>query len=305
MDTRFLETFVAVVENGSIAEAARQLNLTAAAVTLRIQTLQGEIGVDLLSRAGRTVKPTQAGMAILDRARNFLVEARDFKSIATQDAPAGEFRLGVIQTALSGLMPGILSLLTKRYPQLAVTILRETAGELYTKVLQGSLDAAILPEPSFAMPKTCDWQLVRREPLIVLAPASESLRDPHAILASRPFIRQNRNTWAGRLIDAYLRRARIRPHELFEIDGFEPIAIMVDRELGVSLVHDWAPPWPEGLHLAKIPVPRNPFERRIGILWKRAAVRSHIVRLLIEQTEIAFAPSNMHSRPARRGMRRH
>src|SRR5689334_7885407 len=134
MDTRFLETFVAVVENGSIAEAARQLNLTAAAVTLRIQTLQGEIGVDLLSRAGRTVKPTQAGMAILDRARNFLVEARDFKSIATQDAPAGEFRLGVIQTALSGLMPGILSLLTKRYPQIAVTILRETAGELYTKV---------------------------------------------------------------------------------------------------------------------------------------------------------------------------
>ena len=303
MDTRFLETFVSIVESGSIAEAARRLNLTAAAVTQRIQTLQEEIGVDLLSRVGRTVRPTRAGMAILERARNFLLEARDFKLIATQDTPAGEFRLGVIQTALSGLVPGILSLLTKRYPQIAVTISRETAGELYTKVLQGALDAAILPEPSFAMPKTCDWQLLRREPLIVLAPASESLRDPHAILASRPFIRQNRNTWAGRLIDAYLRRARIRPHELFEIDGFEPIAIMVDRELGVSLVHDWAPPWPEGLHLTKIPVPRNPFERRIGILSKRAAVRSHIVRLLIEQTEIAFASPKRLSRPARRGQR--
>jgi len=302
MDTRFLETFVAVVENGSIAETARQLNLTAAAVTQRIQTLQEEIGVGLLSRVGRTVRPTRAGMAILGRARNFLVEARDFKSIATQDMPAGEFRLGVTSTVLSGVLPGILSLLTKKYPRIALTISRQTAGDLYARVLEGALDAAILPEPSFAMPKTCDWQPLRREPLIVLAPASESLRDPHAILASRPFIRQNRDTWAGRLIDAYLRRSRIRPHELFEIDGFDAIAIMVDRGLGVSLVHDWAPPWPEGLRLAKIPVPRNPFERQIGMLWTRDALRSHIVHPLLEQAEIAFA-STKPSRPARRAQR--
>jgi DNA-binding transcriptional LysR family regulator len=301
MDTRFLETFVAVVENGSIAEAARRLNLTAAAVTQRIQVLQGDIGVDLLSRVGRTVRPTQAGMAILGRARNFLAEARDFKSIAMQGVPVGEFRLGVTQTVLSGILPDILSLLTKKYPQIAVTISRQTAGDLYAKVLEGELDAAILPEPSFAMPKTCDWRLLRREPLIVLAPASESLRDPHAILAARPFIRQSRNTWAGRLIDAYLRRARIRPHELFEVDGFDAIAIMVNRGLGVSLVHDWAPPWPEGFRLAKLPVPRNPFERRIGILWMRAGVRSHLVRLLLELAELAFASPRRHSHPARRG----
>jgi DNA-binding transcriptional LysR family regulator len=90
---------------------------------------------------------------------------------------------------------------------------------------------------------------------------------------------------------------------MFEIDGFEPIAIMVDRGLGVSLLHDWAPPWPEGLRLVKVPVPRNPFERRIGLLWMRAAVRSHIVRLLLEQTEIAFASPKRHSRPASRAQR--
>ena len=83
MDTRFLETFVAVVENGSIAEAARRLNLTAAAVAQRIQALQDEIGVALLSRSGRTVRPTEAGTAILGRARDFLVEVRDLKSIAS------------------------------------------------------------------------------------------------------------------------------------------------------------------------------------------------------------------------------
>jgi DNA-binding transcriptional LysR family regulator len=194
MDTRFLETFVAVVEHGSIAEAARRLNLTAAAVAQRIQALEGEIGVDLVSRSGRTVAPTQAGTAILARARDFLAEVHDLKSIAAQDNPAGELRLGVIQTVLSGLLPGALSLLTRQFPQITVTIARQTAAELYARVLNGELDAAILPQPSFAIPKTCDWRLLRRERLIVLAPASERRRDPHAILASRPFIRQNRNS---------------------------------------------------------------------------------------------------------------
>src|SRR5262245_35370062 len=247
MDTRFLETFVAVIENGSIAAAARRLDITPAAVSQRIQALQEDIGIKLLFRSGRTVSPTRAGTAILERARGLLSDVRDLRSIASQDSPAGELRLGVIQTVLSGLLPGILCELALKYPQIAVSISRQTASELYAKVLDGELDAAIFPEPTFAIPKTCDWQLLRREPLVLLTPSSEPHRDPQVILASRPFIRQKRSTWAGRLIDGYLRSARIQPVERFEIDGFESIAIMVDRGLGVSLVHDWAPPWPESL----------------------------------------------------------
>jgi DNA-binding transcriptional LysR family regulator len=282
MDTRFLETFIAVVDNGSIAEAARRLNVTAAAVSQRIGALEQEIGVKLMSRSGRTVAPTQDGTAILARARTFLADLRDLKSIPSQEHPTGELRLGVIQTVLSGLLPGILSALTERHPQIAVTIARQTASELYSRVLEGDLDAAIFPEPPFTLPKTCEWRELRREPLVVLASSSEKQRNPHVLLTSRPFIRQERNTWAGRLIDGYLRRAKLQPNERFEIDGFEPIAIMVDRGLGVSLVHDWAPPWPEGLSLAKIPVPKNPFERRLGVLWMRGTLRIHLVRAFLE-----------------------
>ena len=52
MDTQFLESFVMVVEHGSVAEAARRLNLTAAAVTQRIRALEREIGTALVSRSG-------------------------------------------------------------------------------------------------------------------------------------------------------------------------------------------------------------------------------------------------------------
>jgi DNA-binding transcriptional LysR family regulator len=67
------------------------------------------------------------------------------------------------------------------------------------------------------------------------------------ILAQQPFLRLDRKVYAGQLVDEYLRKAGIRPKERLKLDGLELIAVMVDRGLGVSLLPDWAPPWPEGL----------------------------------------------------------
>ena len=45
------------------------------------------------------------------------------------------------------------------------------------------------------------------------------------------------------------------PRERFELNALNAIAVMVDRGLGVSLVPDWARPWPEGLRLVRMPLP--------------------------------------------------
>jgi DNA-binding transcriptional LysR family regulator len=291
MDTRFLESFVSVVEQGSIAEAARRLNLTPAAVAQRIHALEKEIGARLCLRHGRTVKATEAGAAILDRARMFVSEVRDLKSIAATDRPVGILRLGALQSVLSGILPSVLTSLADKYPNIEVSIVRGVSGaELYQKVLDGTIDAAVMAQPPFATPKSCQWQGLRDEPLIVLAPALVSSRNPHAILTSTPFIRLDRNTWAGRLADGYLRKAGLRPRERFELDSLEVIAVLVDRGLGTSLVPDWAPPWPEGLSLKKLPLPKNQFTRRIGVLWSRASVRLRLVRIFVEQavTDVAM-----------------
>jgi len=285
MDTRFLESFVMAVDNGSIAEAARRLNLTAAAVAKRIHALENEIGAALVTRSGRTIRPTEAGAAIVERARRFLAEARDFKSIAVADRPSGQLRLGAVSSALSGLLPDILALTRENYPQIEVTIMVGHSGELYRKVLDGDdLDTAVITEPPFAIPKSCAWRMLREEPLIVLTRAPAQSRKSHAILASEPFIRVDRKLWPGRLVDDYLRKVDIRPRELFEIEKLEAIAVMVDRGLGVSLLPDWAPPWPEGLSLAKLPVPGGrSFARRIGLIWPRASLRLRLVKAFLEQ----------------------
>jgi DNA-binding transcriptional LysR family regulator len=282
MDTRFLESFVTVVEHGSIAEAARRLNLTPAAVAQRIRALEREFGTPLLSRSGRTVRPTEAGAKIIGRSRQFLQEARDLKAHATNDTTAGELRLGAIATALNSMLPDILALLAKQYPQLGVYVVPGTSDSLYPQVQNGDLDAAIIVEPEFAISKTCGWRVLREEPLVVLTPASMPVSDPHAALESQPFIRYDRNARGGRIADNYLRQAGIQPQDRFELTSLTAIALLVDRGLGVSLVPDWPPPWPEGLSLKKLPIPDQSHMRRLGFLWARASVRIRLVNAFLE-----------------------
>jgi DNA-binding transcriptional LysR family regulator len=276
-----------VVESGSIAEAARRLNLIAAGVGQRIRTLEREFGVRLVVRSGRSVRPTEAGVAILEYSGELLRRVRDLKSIATIGELAGELRLGTMQTSLAGVLPDILSLMMKNYPRIRVDILRGGSQELYQKVLNNELDAAIIAHPPFTIPKTCGWRVLREEPLVVLAPTAATSRDPHKLLSSEPFIRLERNTWGGRLIDGYLRKCRIQPVERFELDAPEAIAAMVDRGLGVSLIFDLAPPWPSGLSLLKLSVPITSFSRRVGLLWTKGSVRSRLVRAVLEMAALA------------------
>ncbi|MDN5925894.1 MAG: LysR family transcriptional regulator [Hyphomicrobiales bacterium] len=58
MDTRFVESFVAVADCGSISEAARRTGLTPAALAQRLHKLEQNLGHPLVERVGRTVRPT-------------------------------------------------------------------------------------------------------------------------------------------------------------------------------------------------------------------------------------------------------
>lgn len=267
MDIRYVQSFVTVVECGSIAEAARRLDLTAAAIAARVRALEEDLGTPLVQRAGRSVKPTEAGLKILERARLVVREVRDMRALATDDTPLGEFRLGVSSSALTGMVAPVLRAFYQRYERLAVYVDAGTSSDLYHKVLNGKLDASIIVEPQFAAPKGHVWRLMMEEPLVVLAPMEMAGRDPHELMANEPFIRYDRSVWGGRLADRYLRQNGIRPRERLEIDGLMAIAGMVAEGLGVSLLPDWAPERLAQMSLVRIPLPGRGPVRRMGLFW--------------------------------------
>jgi DNA-binding transcriptional LysR family regulator len=287
MDTRFLESFVAVVEEGSIAAAARLLNVTPAAVAQRVHALEDEIGSALLARSGRTVAPTEAGTAILERARMLAREARDLQALAAGEAAAGELRVGANSTGVSGVLPPVLARLNARYPAMKVVLGRGHSSGLYRDVMDGAADVAMITEPSFALPKACGWRRIRREPLVMLT--SKGMKgqaaDPVDVLRREPFIRYNQGRWGRANIANYLRAEGLRPEERFELDTLDAIAIMVDRGLGVSLIPDFAPPWPQGLKLDKTPVGGDEYARFIGLVWRRASPRLSLIQAFVAEFE--------------------
>jgi DNA-binding transcriptional LysR family regulator len=287
VDTQFLNTFVVVADRGSMAAAARVLNITPAAVAQQIRTLERELGAPLIARAGRTVSLTEEGSRILQRARDLLRDVADMRSVANDSEVSGELRLGACPTALAGMLPDILARMVDAFPQINVYIRPGYSAELYRAVETGELDAAVVLQAPYNLPKTCDWQLLREEPLVMIAPARLAGRDPHALLRTEPLIRYDRNQWGGRVADDYLRRAGIVPRERFELNGLNAIAVMVDRGLGVSLVPDWARPWPEGLDLVRIPLPLPSEPRRIGMVWSRSTVRIRLVTVLLQESRAA------------------
>jgi DNA-binding transcriptional LysR family regulator len=230
------------------------------------------------------VSVTEEGARILERARDLLRDVADLRSVANDKALSGELRLGACPTALAGMLPDILVRMVQQFPQINVFIKPGYSADLYRAVEAGDVDAAIVLQAPFSLPKTCDWRLLREEPLVVLAPESMAHRDPHELLANEPLIRYDRHQWGGRQADEYLRNAGIVPRERFELNALNAIAVMVDRGLGVSLVPDWAQPWPEGLRLVRMPLPNECVPRRIGIVWSRSSVRVRLVHVLLEES---------------------
>jgi DNA-binding transcriptional LysR family regulator len=169
MDTRYLQSFVAVVELGSMAEAARHLDLTPAAIAARVKALEEDMGLTLVQRAGRSVRPTAAGLQMLERARTVLREIRDLRAAAGDGAALGELKLGVFGSALTGVLPPLLKRLYGRYPELSVFVAPGNSVELCRQVTLGALDAAIVVEPQFAVGKGCAWQALLEEGLVVVA----------------------------------------------------------------------------------------------------------------------------------------
>ena len=285
MDSRFLQTYVHVVELGSIAQAARHQGLTPATVQQRLRALEADMGSALIARSGRTVKPTAAGTRILERARNMLRDLRDLRSAATEsDLPAGPLRLGATPTALTGIMPPVLRTWAARHPHIEIYIEPAPTTLLYGKVLAGELDGALLVHPLFALPKSCVWRDLRREPLVLVTPADMAVSDPLAVIAREPYIRYDRSVVGGRMADDYLRARDLRPHVRFELDGIDSIAKLVSEGLWVALLPDWATTGASA-PVRRWPLPAPCPARSVGAIWPRSGVRSELMRVFVEMAE--------------------
>jgi DNA-binding transcriptional LysR family regulator len=293
VETLYIDSFVTVAECGSMAEAARRLNVTPTALAQRIRVLERDFDIKLIVRSGRTVRLTEGGTRLMSRAKQFQREVRDLRAATFEDGFSGGLRLGAISTALTGLLPPMLAKLVERYPKIDIYIEAGVSRDLYHQVLEDRLDAALIVEPPFAVPKSLTWRVLREESLVVLAPRELAQVDPLALLSEIPLIRYDRRNWGGSLADQYLQQNGIRPRERFELDALDGILVLVGLGLGVSLVPDWAREQPLPSDVVRIALPGDTPRRRLGMLWPANSAHGRLLdSLLVQQPTAATSSSD-------------
>ena len=288
MESKFLAHFLLAVDTGSIAEAARRLDLTPAGVAQQIHALEKELGTKLLARAGRTVRPTEAGYRLIERCRPLLQEIDGLKLHVNQEQTRGEIRLGAINTALHSIIPDMMASFSVQYPNVNVSIHFDTSVRLFRAVKSGELDLAVCLHPSFDLTKDFEWEQLREEPLMVLAPTIWGERHPHELLRNEPLIRYDSALGGEKQASLYLRKHGIVPRERFKLSSLVAIAMMVERRLGVSIIPDTSSPLTKRLKVTPIALPDEVERRRFGMIWQRSSAHMRLIDGLIKAAHEAL-----------------
>ncbi len=241
MTLRHLTTLVAIAETGSFHAAAARLGITQSAVSMQMKALEDNLRVTLFDRSRRPPVLNALGRSLLERARDLLLRYAALRQSALSgESVVGTLRLGVIPTVGSTLLPRALVDLGAVHPSLKLRIESDLSDALLSRVAQGVLDAAIITRPVGTY-ENLSLRDISQEALVVIAPQipvsgaapSESARD---LLTSKPFVRFNRRTGVGRIIDEALKVQGIVVREAMELDSVEAILAMVTNGLGVAVV---------------------------------------------------------------------
>jgi DNA-binding transcriptional LysR family regulator len=145
MNTRDISAFIAVVETGSIVQAAATMHLTQPAVTRRMQSLEMLLGVELLDRQSKPLRPTAAGREVYEKGRQLLQAEANLMALVREDVePSGELRLGMPPYLADMTLATPVDCLRERFPRLTLRIQTSWSQSLAEHVEQGMLDAAVI-----------------------------------------------------------------------------------------------------------------------------------------------------------------
>lgn len=144
MNIEDVRAFVAVVDSGSVGRAALKLNITQPAVTRRVQRLEESLGVTLLDRESKPARPTRAGEGAYTRCMAVLRAADTLTREVGPDAHHGALRIGVSLGIAECVFTPALEAVRARFPTIALHLLSNTTSELRKRVVDGTLDAAIV-----------------------------------------------------------------------------------------------------------------------------------------------------------------
>lgn len=279
MDTRQLETLLAIVQNGGFAAAARAVNLTASAVSQQVVALEQELGAVLFDRSRRPPALTSKGAEMVRTARSILQLAHEAKSVSSDGEVRGTLAIGALRTCAQSVMPRAIADLRRRFPDLAFRLRIGMSEDLMGEVASGQLDAALVAD-HVAVPLTLRWTEVFKEPLVLLVPPGIEARGIEDVLHRVPYIRYQTQVPLARQIDTEIARFDAAPVQIISVNTMTAVIGCVEAGLGFAVVPYIALQDNIRAGLRSLPFGHPQIHRRLGLVHSPHSNRKEVLSAL-------------------------
>lgn len=283
MELRQLKYFQAVSQLGSVTRAAEQCHVAQPAISIAIQKLEEELGVQLFDRYQKKIVLTTVGHIflrrvddILDRVSNSVKEMDDYRKLQR-----GAIRIGIPPMLGAFLFPFIFSKFQKEHPDIELSVIEE--GTLTIKALleQGELDVGIIMI-SDVSPHLETTPITKSEIYVCLHqdhPLSRRSKIPFEELKDQQFILLKEDTYARQLVLEECAKCHFTPSIAFSSNQIETALRLVEQEVGITFL--LGPLASRELSIVSRPL-KNPLYIQAGLAWSKKRYLSNATQAFID-----------------------
>ena len=243
MELRHLRYFLAVGEASNFTKAAARLRVAQPALSRQIHDLEDEIGVKLLRRSSRGVTLTAEGKLFLAEVRELLKHADESveRVRALARGEYGELHIGYAPIPTTEILPLALARFQKAVPRVKVLLHDLSSGELIGGLRNGTLELAIMVEPTSEQTVGIEFELLRTFPLCVAMtgahPFARLKSIPLEKLAAEPLVGLSRKDYPEYYdyLDRIFAPIHAKPRIAVECDSANSLITEVEAGRGIAL----------------------------------------------------------------------
>jgi DNA-binding transcriptional LysR family regulator len=241
-----LETFAEAAERGSFTATARQLRISQAAVSQRIQQLEMLLGVPLFRREGGHVVLTEAGKQLHTYARRILELTAEACQAVTgaKGEVTGELLLAASSVPGEHFLPTALATFRQQHPAVQVRVSVLDTEAVFHELEQGHAHIGLVGGQGGNA--NLEFRRFAHDELVVVVPRGHpwwgKTRISASELAAQPLIHRERGSGSRRCLERSLERLGISPSSLnvvLELGSNEAIKEAVMAGLGVAVLSRW------------------------------------------------------------------
>lgn len=235
-DWDLLASWVAVVESGSVSQAAQRLGISQAAVSQRVKLMESTLCAVLLDRSTRPAQPTAAGLRLFEHAKDLLARADQLIESVRSVSRAKRMivRMGCVDSFAATVGPLLIKALSSTSHQ--IRLWSGIAPSLDQQFDNRQLDLAVTT--SVKAPLGILRSELLAERYYVVIPAAFDISEfgsLGALARHLQFIRYSGRSLIGHQIDEYLQRTGCDLERSYEFDATDPLLSLVASGMGFGL----------------------------------------------------------------------